>query len=98
MSEAEGKGSHFDPAAFAAGTQSNRYLNSPAGLLFNSDPGIPKATPTTPPSTSASHRRRVGPDGERTAGIRASYGIIYNYHILYYNQIAYDAPPWGGSL
>jgi hypothetical protein len=98
-SEAEGKGSHFDLAAFEAGTQSNRYLNSPAGTLFNSDPGIPQNY-TNNRLFQLGPRIGIGwdPTGTGQQVIRAAYGIIYNYPILYYNQIAYDAPPWGGLL
>ena len=35
--------SHFDLAAFSAGTKSKVYTNAPAGLLFHGDPNIPAA-------------------------------------------------------
>lgn len=98
-SEAFGRGAHFDPAAFAAGTRTSQYVNAPAGLLFNGDPGIPS-------SYTNSRLLQVGPHvglawdptGKGLQTIRVSYSLEYNSPFLYYNQIAYDAPPWGAVI
>ena len=99
VSEINGKGAHFDQAAFDAGTRSNRYLNSPAGLLFSSDPGIPSSYTNSRLLQLAPH---VGlawdPSGTGLQTIRASYALMYDNPFLYYNQIAYDAPPWGAVI
>lgn len=99
VSEIDGKGAHFDQAAFDAGTRTNRYLNAPAGLLFSSDPGIPSAYTNGRLLQLAPH---VGvawdPTGTGIQAIRAAYGLMYNSPYLYFNQIAYDAPPWGAVI
>jgi hypothetical protein len=95
-----GRGSHFDLAAFNAGTISSQYVNAPAGTLFYGDPGIP--------STAYTNNRvlQIGPHvglawdptGKGKQSIRASFSLEYNDPFLYYNQIAEDAPPWGAVI
>lgn len=99
VSEINGKGAHFDQAAFNAGTQSSRYLNSPAGLFFSGDPGIPSSYTNARFFDFAPHAG-IGwdPTGKGLQTIRASYGLLYDNPFLYYNQIAYDAPPWGAVI
>ncbi|MGA8540718.1 MAG: carboxypeptidase regulatory-like domain-containing protein [Terriglobales bacterium] len=99
VSEVNGKGAHFSQADFDAGIQSNRFLNSPAGLLFSSDPGIPSAYTNRRLREFAPHMGLAwDPTGKGVQIIRASYGLMYDNPFLYYNQIAYDAPPWGAVI
>ncbi len=99
VSEKEGKGAHFNEADLLAGVKSSRYLYSPPGLLFSSDPGIPSNYTNNRLFQLAPH---VGvgwdPTGKGSEVIRASYALMYNFPFLYYNQIAYDAPPWGAVI
>jgi hypothetical protein len=97
--DAQGRGSVFSPTAFAAGTKTNRYVNAPPGLLFNSDPGIPSGYMN---KRYANLGPRLGiawdPTGKGTQSIRASYSLIYDTPCIFYNTSLSDNAPWGGSV
>ncbi len=93
------RGSHFDPAAFAAGTTSQVFTNAPPGLFYCGDS-------QTPCSFVDSHvpqfSPRVGvvwdPRGKGQETIRAGYGIFYdNPETFYFDRFA-DNSPYGSGI
>jgi hypothetical protein len=92
--------SHFDQAAFVAGTKSTVYKNSPAGLTFPGDPGYPGKSTTF--SHKAQFAPRVGlvfdPQGNGKMAVRASYGIFYDAPHLFFNTRFANNPPWGAQI
>jgi hypothetical protein len=64
-------------ATFAAGQQSVVFPGAPAGILFPTDPGVPR---TLAPAGNLDFAPRIGlaysPDSGKTS-IRASYGMFY---------------------
>jgi hypothetical protein len=92
------RGSHFDPAAFAAGTRSVVFPNAPPGLFFCGDA-------QTPCSYVNGHMNnfspRVGfnwdPRGKGKETIRAGYGLFYdNPEEFYFDRFA-DNSPFGSA-
>lgn len=93
------RGSHFDAAAFAAGTVSQVFPNAPPGLSYCGDP-------QTPCSYVNSHwgnfSPRVGfnwdPRGKGKETIRAGYGLFYdNPEEFYFDRFA-DNSPFGSGI
>ena len=84
------RGSHFDYAAFVAGTHSTVYPNAPAGLQYCGDPGVPCAFAQ---HKLAQFSPRIGliwdPTKKGNMTVRASYGLFYDSPELYY----FDIPP-----
>jgi len=64
-------------ATFAPGRQSVVFPGAPAGILFPTDPGVPR---TLAPAGNLDFAPRIGlawsPDGSKTS-VRASYGMFY---------------------
>ncbi len=92
--------SHFESAAFAAGTKSSIYKNAPAGLTFPGDAGYPgKATTNKKWNQFAP---RIGliydPKGDGKMTARASYGIFYDTPHLFFNTRFANNPPWGAQI
>ncbi len=90
---------HFNPTAFAAGTQSSVFVNAPPGLFFPGDPGIP--------STFTSNRPwdfepRAGlawdPTGSGRQVIRAGYGLFYDTMPTAYWEDQTGDAPWGSTV
>jgi len=94
-----GLGAHFDPAAFASGTTSTVYQNSPAGLLYYGDPGIPRAYTN---ADLLNIEPRLGlswdPTGKGVESIRASYGIMHDSPMLYYFDRFGVTEPFGATV
>lgn len=94
-----GRGSHFSPAAFAAGTKTSRYVNAPPGLLFTGDPGIPTGYAYNKISV---FEPRVGlvwdPSGNGHQTLRAGLGFFSDLPLIFYMVRFADAPPWGSSI
>jgi hypothetical protein len=94
-----GRGSHFDLASFIAGRKSTVYDNSPAGLLFHGDPGIPLAYAN---GSYLDFAPRIGvawdPTGTGKESIRASYGIFFDLPESYTNGDFGNSSPWGSNI
>lgn len=93
------RGSHFDPAAFAAGTVSQVFPNAPPGLFFCHDPQTPCSYVN---SHWANFSPRVGfnwdPRGKGQETIRAGYGLFYdNPEEFYFDRFA-DNSPFGSGI
>ncbi len=93
------RGSHFDPAAFAAGTVSQVFPNAPPGLFFCNDPQTPCSYVK---SHWANFSPRVGfnwdPRGKGQETIRAGYGLFYdNPEEFYFDRFA-DNSPFGSGI
>jgi hypothetical protein len=90
------RGSHFDYAAFVAGTHSTVYPNAPAGLFYCGDPGIPCAFAN---KKMAQFSPRVGliwdPTKKGNLTVRASYGLFYDSPEMYYFDRYADNSPFG---
>jgi hypothetical protein len=93
------RGSHFDPAAFAAGTVSKVFPNAPPGLFYCGDS-------QTPCSYVNSHlgnfSPRVGfnwdPRGKGKETIRAGYGLFYDNPEEFYLDRFADNSPYGSGI
>jgi hypothetical protein len=97
--DAANRGSHFDYAAFQAGTHSTVFPNAPAGLTFCGDSGVPcnfahsKLNQFSP---------RLGvvwdPRGKGNETIRAGYGMFYDSPEMYYFDRYADNSPYGSAV
>jgi hypothetical protein len=94
-----GRGDVFSPQAFAANQHSQVYTNAPAGLLFNGDPGIPKAFTN---NKYAVFSPRLGlvwnPHGNGKDTIRAGAALLHDTAESYYSERLTTNAPYGNSL
>ena len=90
---------HFDAAAFAAGTQTNQYVNAPPGLFFPGDPGMPSASAFP---RYAIFEPRVGlawdPTGSGRQTIRVGYGLFYDTMETAYQEDQTGDSPWASTI
>ena len=97
--DAIGQGDHFSLANFTAGVKTGVFTNSPPGLLFYGDPGIPKAFANNSYDDFAP---RIGfafdPTGKGKESVRASYGIFFDQPESFTDSAFGVAPPWGNGL
>ncbi|HLJ26236.1 MAG TPA: TonB-dependent receptor [Candidatus Angelobacter sp.] len=94
------RGSHFDPAAFAAGTTSSVFTNAPPGLFFCGDAQTPCSYVNR---HIANFSPRAGfnwdPRGKGRETIRAGYGLFYdNPEEFYFDRFADDSPFGSASI
>ncbi|MGP8247925.1 MAG: hypothetical protein ACLQVN_25855 [Bryobacteraceae bacterium] len=93
------RGSHFSLPAFLAGQKSSVYSNSPAGLLFHGDPGIP---PSYANGNWLGFAPRVGfawdPSGKGAQSLRGSYGIFFDEPETFTARDFGASAPWGNAL
>jgi hypothetical protein len=93
-----GRGSTFSMSGFYSGQVSSVYSESPAGLLFVGDPGIPKGYAH---NALDLFQPRVGfawdmmGNGKQT--LRGSYSIFYDLPETFYADRYANAFPWGGN-
>jgi hypothetical protein len=94
-----GRGSYFSMAGFYANERSSQYTDSPAGLLFVGDPGIPKGYAY---NALDLFEPRLGfawditGNGKQT--LRGSYSIFYDLPETFYADRYANAYPWGGNI
>ncbi len=93
------RGSHFDPAAFAAGTVSTVFPTAPPGLFYCGDAQTPCSYVQ---NHWANFSPRVGfnwdPRGKGQETIRAGYGLFYdNPEEFYFDRFA-DNSPFGSGI
>ena len=93
------RGSHFSLPAFLAGQRSSKYTNSPAGLLFNGDQGIPASYAN---ANYAGFAPRVGlawdPSGKGKQSLRTSYGIFFDEPETFTARDFGASAPWGNAI
>jgi hypothetical protein len=86
--------------AFQQGTRSSVYVNAPAGMLFDGDPGGPKDAKYFN-NTMKRFAPRVGvvfdPKGDGRMSIRAGIGIFYDLPPFSYYQVGFS-PPFGNKI
>jgi len=93
------RGSHFSLPAFLTGQKSVEYNNSPAGLLFSKDPGIPVSYAN---SNYTGFAPRIGiawdPSGKGSQSLRSSYGIFFDEPESFTARDFGASAPWGNAL
>jgi hypothetical protein len=93
-----GRGDFFSLAGFYANQRSSQYTNSPAGLLFLGDPGIPKGYAY---NALDLFEPRVGFAWDMTGSgkqtLRASYSIFYDLPEVFYGDRFANSAPWGAA-
>jgi hypothetical protein len=93
------RGSHFDFAAFQAGTHSTVFPNAPAGLQYCGDPGVPCAYAN---NKLAQFSPRIGliwdPTKKGDMTVRASYGLFYDSPEMYFFDRYADNSPYGSGV
>jgi hypothetical protein len=94
-----GRGNTFSMPAYLAGQKSGLYNNSPAGLLFYGDPGVPQAYAN---SRYLDFAPRFGlawdPTGSGKMSVRASYGIFLDTPESFTARDWANASPWGNQI
>ena len=92
------RGSHFDPAAFAAGTRSSVFPNAPPGLFYCGDSQTPCAYVN---NHWANFSPRAGfnwdPRGQGKETIRAGFGLFYDNPEEFYLDRFADNSPFGSA-
>ncbi len=101
MFSIDGHITHFDRAAFDAGTRSTVFVNAPPGLLFPGDPAMPDGNKIGK-NQWLDFSPRLGvvwdPSGEGRRTIRASYGRLYDMpHLQAYSSLP-QMVPFGNSI
>jgi hypothetical protein len=93
-----GRGSTFSMSGFYSAQASSVYTESPAGLFFVGDPGIPKGYAYNALDLFAP---RVGFAWDMTGSgkqtLRGSYSIFYDLPETFYADRYANAFPWGGN-
>ena len=90
---------HFSQTAFLAGTDSNQFVNAPAGFFFPGDPGIPRGYVN---NDWTALEPRVGivwnPTGSGRQVIRSGYGLFYDTIPTAYFEDQTQGAPWGSVI
>ena len=91
---------YFSLPAFLQGVRSKVYVNAPAGLLFDGDPGGP-TNKHYMNSRMGEFAPRLGivwdPKGNGRMTVRAAYGIFYDLPSFAFLQLGFT-PPFGQSV
>jgi hypothetical protein len=93
-----GRGNYFTMSGFYANQQSSQYTNSPPGLFFLGDPGIPKGYAF---NALDLFEPRLGFAWDMTGSgkqtLRASYSIFYDLPETFYGDRFANSAPWGAA-
>jgi hypothetical protein len=91
---------NFSMANFAAGERSQVFVNAPAGMSFEGDPGYPGNHYTFGKADVIEPRIGVifDPIGNGKMTIRAGYGIFYDAPQLFFNTRYSNSPPFGSTI
>jgi hypothetical protein len=93
-----GRGNYFSLSGYYANQRSSQYTNSPAGLLFVGDPGIPKGYAY---NALDLFEPRVGfawdMTGHGNQTLRGSYSIFYDLPEVFYGDRFANSAPWGAA-
>lgn len=91
---------NFSMANFNAGLKSKVYVNAPAGMTFDGDPGYPGNH-----YTYGNHglvEPRIGlildPMGDGKMSVRAGYGIFFDSPQMFFNTRYSNSPPYGTTV
>src|SRR5262249_2547319 len=92
----DGTSIHYDEAALKAGIKTNRFINAPPGVFFDTDPGFAGRSGMYNQWTNFSPRVGLAfdPSGDGKTSIRASVGTFYDYPAAIYQRSLPTVPPW----
>ena len=97
--DTQGRATHFDLAAYKAGTHTTVFQNAPPGVFFPGDAGFPAG--------GANHRLgnfapRLGvvwdPRGNGRTVIRSGYGLLYDLPPMQIFDRFGFGPPWASAI
>jgi hypothetical protein len=90
----------FSMANFLAGVKSSVYINAPAGMIFDGDPGFPSNHYTYGQKNLFEPRLGIilDPAGDGKMSIRAGYGFFYDSPQLFFNTRYSNSPPYGDTI
>ncbi len=92
----DGSSIHFDIEGLRKGIRSKRFTNTPPGVFFSGDPGVPGQSGLYKQWWNFSPRVGLAWDvaGNGRTSIRVSGGTFYDYPSTYYMTALTNAPPW----
>ena len=94
-----GRGSLFNPAAFASGAKSKVFANAPAGSFYYGDQGVPKSFVN---GSWLDFSPRLGvainPHGDGRDSIRIGFGILYDANEMFFNELTTNNPPFVDNI
>ena len=92
----DGSSIHYDEAALFAGKKTNRFVNAPPGVFFDTDPGFAGRSGMNNQWKNFSPRVGIAWDlrGDGRTSIRASVGTFYDYPAGIYQRSLTTVPPW----
>jgi hypothetical protein len=87
---------HYDEAALKAGVKTNRFINAPPGVFFDTDPGFPGHSGMNNQWWNFSPRVGLAWDvsGDGRTSVRLSAGTFYDYPAAIYQRSLTTVPPW----
>ena len=91
---------NFDYNRFKQGTKSSVFVNAPAGMYFDGDPGFPAKTGVDKQWLQFAPRLGLAwnPSGDGRTSIRASYSYGYAYVPGDFRETYSGMPPWGNRV
>ena len=87
---------HYDEDALRKGIKTNRFLNAPPGVYFDTDPGFPGRSGMYSQWKNFSPRVGLAWDlaGDGRTSVRVSVGTFYDYPAAIYQRSLTTVPPW----
>ncbi len=97
--DTQGRATHFDMAAFLAGTKTSVFNNAPPGLFFAGDAGFPSGG-TNRHLANFAPRLGIVWDlrGNGRTVVRSAYGILYDLPPMQYFDRFGFGPPWASTI